>query len=177
MHQQRSRVHGGALLLIPADCSRERAALECKPALKHRLGHLANVFANGCAGTDPFWRSTKESGRATGGQSNQLRSVNPHSQCVISEQSTNSSVHSHWKLRVGVLGISVRIELGLLGLLCQQALTLIANVGDRRHAVNFCGFPETRFFLLAVCPPPWYWVIVTPLEQIPILQMGVNTVA
>lgn len=40
--RQRSRVHSRALLLIPADCSHERAALERKPALKHRLGHLAS---------------------------------------------------------------------------------------------------------------------------------------
>lgn len=78
---------------------------------------------------------------------------------------------------VGVQGISVRIELGLLRVLCQQALTVIASVGDRKHAVNFCGFPETRSFLLAFCPPPWYWVIVTSLEQIPSLQVGVSTVA
>lgn len=96
--RQHSRVHGAALLLIPADCSHERAALECKPALKHRLGNLANVIANGCAGTDPFWHDTKESGRATGGQSNQLRSVNPRSQHAIGEQSTDSSAHTHWKL-------------------------------------------------------------------------------
>lgn len=65
---------------------------------------------------------------------------------------------------VWVQGISVRVELGLAGVLCQQALTLIAAVGDRKHAANFCGFPETTSFLLAFCSPPCYWVIVTPLE-------------
>lgn len=78
---------------------------------------------------------------------------------------------------VWVRGISVGIELGLLGASCQQALTIIASVGDRKHAVNFCGFPATRSFLLASCPPPWYWVTVTPLEQVLSLQMGLNTVA
>lgn len=113
--RQRSHVHSGALLLIPADCSHESIALECKPALKHRLGHLANVIANGCAGTDPFWHDTKESGRATGGQSNQLRSVNPHSQDAISEQSSDSSVHTHGKLHCVGAGNFSEDRAGLAG--------------------------------------------------------------
>lgn len=173
--RQHSRVHSRALLLIPADCSHQRTALECKPALKHRLGHLANVMANGCAGTDPFWQDTKESGRAPGGRSNQLRSANPHSD--ISEQSTGSSAQTHWKLHRGSAENFCEDRAGLLRALCQQALTVIASVGDRKHAVNFWGFPETRSFLLAFCPPPRYWVIMTPLEQVLSLHMGVNTVA
>lgn len=83
--------------------------------LKRRLGHLANVTANGCAGTDAFWHDTKESGRAAGGQSNQLRSDNPHSQRVISEQSTDSSVHTHWKLHCVVAGNFSEDRAGLAG--------------------------------------------------------------
>lgn len=174
--RQRSRVHSGALLLIPADCSHESTALECKPALKHRLGHLANVIANGCAGTDPFWHDTKESGRATGGQSNQLRSINPHHSTLLVSRAQTPAFIPTGNCTVWVQGISVRIELGLLGVLCQQALRVAASVGDGRRTANFCGFPETRSFLLAFCPPPWYWDIVRPLEQILSLQMSVNIV-
>ena len=99
--RQCSCVHSGALLLSPADCMRashESTALECSAGTETQAWPSGYVIANGCAGTDPFWHDTKESGRATGGQSNQLRSVNPHSQQAISEQSSDSSVHTHWKL-------------------------------------------------------------------------------
>lgn len=58
-------------------------------------------MGRGRAGTDQFWRDMKQSGRATGGQSKQQRSVNPGSLCAISKKRAQivSSVNTRWKLR------------------------------------------------------------------------------
>lgn len=68
-------------------------------------------------------------------------------------------------------GVSVREQLGLLGVLCQQALRVVTGVGVGRHGFDFCGVPGARSFLLAFCPPPWHWEVVSPLEQGLPLQM------
>lgn len=74
-------------------------------------------MGRGRAGTDQFWRDMKQSGRATGGQSNQQRSLNPCSLCAISEKRAQivSSVNTHWKLRCVGAGRFSETITGLAG--------------------------------------------------------------
>lgn len=126
--RRRCRISGGAVHQAAQSCPQRSSAADSSRlqswesctwvqacTLKHSLGHLANVIANGCAGTHAFWHDTKETRGVAGGLSNQLRSVNPHSQSVTSEQSTDSSVHPHCKLHCVGAGNFSEDRAGLAG--------------------------------------------------------------
>lgn len=83
---QRSFAADSSSLQSRASCSCVQA---CTETQTWPSGQRDCKWVEGRAGTDQFWHDTKRSGRATGGQSKQQRSVNLRSPCDISEHGTD----------------------------------------------------------------------------------------
>lgn len=85
-----------------ADSSSLRAAVVCKPALKHRLGHLANVIANGWRDVQVLISSSMTrngvGGRLEASQTSREALIFTHRVLLVSRAQIVSSVNTHWKL-------------------------------------------------------------------------------